>query len=503
MVLALGMISDRARRACSWCSRRRTAPPTPARSGSSAGRSPSRAGAGGHGGDPDLGVRQPAEPHAQPALLPGGGRRVSRLPRRLRALRPAPLSRDHGERRRVHGRSSSAMMWILQLFPGPGPGWRRSTSPSPTWCRRSFPFCWWSPRSRSICCSGASAAGTTGCCRRAWTSRSSRCCSRCSGSSGSSCSRPPRATSSSRPTSGPTWSGPGAGSTGSGSVPEDAARQSRRRRAGPRPGLRGAHRHGVGPDRALVGQRDVAGDAMRSAAARALGSRDSWRSARRTWAARTSGTREPRDPTTSWCTSACPGVVPGIADINVQVVDATPDQVTAMVNLFDATAGTPPPDVARRSARRLVSPPASGSWRRARTASRSPSRERRGPGRPSSPWPPCPTGGSRSTARSASARRARPVPLRRHRDHHRRGGARGRAAARRDPQPPARLARARRDGGSGLIVGLVLLGGWTWWDGEDRGFASGCIGRSPPRPRSWGRARIGRSGSRSWTPGGS
>ncbi len=48
-----------------------------------------------------------------------------------------------------------------------------------------------------------------------------------------------------------------------------------------------------------------------------------------------------------------PGVVPGIADINVQVVDATPEQVTALVNLYDANAGTPPADVAR---------PVGGGW---------------------------------------------------------------------------------------------------------------------------------------------
>jgi hypothetical protein len=44
-----------------------------------------------------------------------------------------------------------------------------------------------------------------------------------------------------------------------------------------------------------------------------------------------------------------PGVVPGIADINVQVIGKQPTQVTAVVNLFDATAGTPPPDIARSS----------------------------------------------------------------------------------------------------------------------------------------------------------
>ena len=41
-----------------------------------------------------------------------------------------------------------------------------------------------------------------------------------------------------------------------------------------------------------------------------------------------------------------PGVIPGIADIQVQVIDAVPAQVTAMVNLFNANAGTPAPDIA-------------------------------------------------------------------------------------------------------------------------------------------------------------
>ena len=53
-----------------------------------------------------------------------------------------------------------------------------------------------------------------------------------------------------------------------------------------------------------------------------------------------------------------PGVIPGIADINVRVVNDVPDQVTALVNLFDATAGTPPPDVA--------TPVAGSDWYHAR-----------------------------------------------------------------------------------------------------------------------------------------
>ena len=41
-----------------------------------------------------------------------------------------------------------------------------------------------------------------------------------------------------------------------------------------------------------------------------------------------------------------PTVIPGIADIQVQVSGEAPSRVTAVVNLFNATAGTPPPDVA-------------------------------------------------------------------------------------------------------------------------------------------------------------
>ena len=43
-----------------------------------------------------------------------------------------------------------------------------------------------------------------------------------------------------------------------------------------------------------------------------------------------------------------PGVDPGIADINVQVVGEQPTQVTAIVNLYNASAGTPPEQYAER-----------------------------------------------------------------------------------------------------------------------------------------------------------
>ena len=72
------------------------------------------------------------------------------------------------------------------------------------------------------------------------------------------------------------------------------------------------------------------------------------------------------------------------------------------------------------------------------------------------------------------------------------------AAVREGVLPPGELPSRRRVLGargamaaSGLIVGLVLLGGWTWWDGEDRGFVermyrpfpteAGVVGAGPHR----------------------
>ena len=54
-----------------------------------------------------------------------------------------------------------------------------------------------------------------------------------------------------------------------------------------------------------------------------------------------------------------PPVVPGIATVNVQVTEQGITRVTAFVNKFDATGGTPPPDVAARD-------PDSPSWYRTR-----------------------------------------------------------------------------------------------------------------------------------------
>jgi len=54
-----------------------------------------------------------------------------------------------------------------------------------------------------------------------------------------------------------------------------------------------------------------------------------------------------------------PPVVPGIATVNVQITEQGITRVTAFVNKFDATGGTPPPDVAIRD-------PDNGSWYRTR-----------------------------------------------------------------------------------------------------------------------------------------
>jgi len=54
-----------------------------------------------------------------------------------------------------------------------------------------------------------------------------------------------------------------------------------------------------------------------------------------------------------------PPVVPGIATVNVQLTESGITRVTAFVNKFDATGGTPPPDVATQDA-------ASPSWYRTR-----------------------------------------------------------------------------------------------------------------------------------------
>jgi hypothetical protein len=167
-----------------------------------------------------------------------------------------------------------------------------------------------------------------------------------------------------------------------------------------------------------------------------------------------------------------PGVIPGIADVEVQVPDDRPEQVTALVNLYDATEGLPPADVAHPV-------PGSDGWYAARL------------------WIMAP-GSNSVTVAVKGAKGAgtavvpvAAVPSRRLPLYRSLGivlGALGvflfagivtvvGAAVREGVVPPgeapspgrvrgARVAMA----GSALVVGLLLLGGWSWWDAEDRGF---------------------------------
>ncbi len=167
-----------------------------------------------------------------------------------------------------------------------------------------------------------------------------------------------------------------------------------------------------------------------------------------------------------------PGVIPGIADINVQVAGEPPEQVTAMVNLFNANAGTPPPDVAKPVKGR-------GGWYATRL------------------WIMAP--GSNSVTVSVRGSKGTgsvivpvaAVPNQRLPLHRSLGvilGALGvflfagivsiaGAAVRESVLPPGESPTARRMwgargamAGTAVFVGLLLLGGWTWWGGEDRGF---------------------------------
>jgi hypothetical protein len=187
-----------------------------------------------------------------------------------------------------------------------------------------------------------------------------------------------------------------------------------------------------------------------------------------------------------------PGVIPGIADINVQVVDARPEQVTAMVNLYNATADTPPPDVAR--------PVGGEGWYATRLWIMAPGsnsvtvavRGAKGTGTAIVPVAAVPS-------RRLPLQRSLGIVL---------GGLGlflfagivtiAGAAVREGVLPPGETPSRRRIwgargamAGSALIVGLLLLGGWTWWDGEDRGFrermyrpfptAATVIGAAPRR----------------------
>jgi hypothetical protein len=167
-----------------------------------------------------------------------------------------------------------------------------------------------------------------------------------------------------------------------------------------------------------------------------------------------------------------PGVIPGIADINVQVVDAKPEQVTAVVNLYNASAGMPPPDVAQPVA-------GAAGWYATRLWIMA-------PGSNSVTVAVRGALGTGSTVVPVAAVPSRRLPL--HRSLGVILGGLGLflfagivtiagAAVREGVLPPGESPSRRRIvgargamAGSALIVGLLLLGGWTWWDGEDRGF---------------------------------
>jgi hypothetical protein len=167
-----------------------------------------------------------------------------------------------------------------------------------------------------------------------------------------------------------------------------------------------------------------------------------------------------------------PGVIPGIAEINVRVADEVPEQVTAMVNLYDATAGTPPPDVARRAG------PAS-DWYATRLWIMAPGSngvtvEVKG------------ARGAGSVIVPVAAVANRRLPLQRSL-----GGILAGlgillfagvvtiagAAVRESVLPPGEAPSRRRIlaaratmAGTAAFFGLLLFGGKTWWDGEDAAF---------------------------------
>ncbi len=167
-----------------------------------------------------------------------------------------------------------------------------------------------------------------------------------------------------------------------------------------------------------------------------------------------------------------PGVIPGVADVDVQVAGAAPDTVTAMVNLYDARAGLPPPDVAHPIA-------GAAGWYGTRLWIMA-------PGSNSVTVTVKGAKGAGTTVVPVAAVPNRRLPLGRWL-----GvilGAAGLflfagivtivgAAVResvlppgRAPDPPRRRAARRAMTGAAALVGLLLLGGWRWWSGEDRAF---------------------------------
>ena len=167
-----------------------------------------------------------------------------------------------------------------------------------------------------------------------------------------------------------------------------------------------------------------------------------------------------------------PGVVPGIADISIQVVGAVPDQVTAMVNLFNASAGSPPPDVAKPA-------PGGGGWYRAPLWIMA-------PGSNSVTVAVKGSKGAGSVVVPVTAVANRRLPLERSLGGILAGlgvflfaglvtitGAAVRESVLRPGESPTRRRIWGARGamvGSAAFVGLLLLGGKVWWDAEDQAF---------------------------------
>jgi hypothetical protein len=166
-----------------------------------------------------------------------------------------------------------------------------------------------------------------------------------------------------------------------------------------------------------------------------------------------------------------PGVVPGIADINVQVVGEQPTRVTAVVNLFDATAGTPPPDIAK--------PVGSGGWYETRLWMMS-------PGSNSVTIDVAGSPGKGSVIVPVAAVESRRLPFERALAYTLAGVGIvlfaglvtiAGAAAREGALPPgvvpipSRVRAGRRVMvGSAALLGLLLWGGKRWWDAQDAAF---------------------------------
>jgi hypothetical protein len=167
-----------------------------------------------------------------------------------------------------------------------------------------------------------------------------------------------------------------------------------------------------------------------------------------------------------------PGVIPGIADVEVQVPDDRPAQVTALVNLYDAIGGLPPPDVAHPLA-------GSDGWYATRLWIMA-------PGSNSVTVTVKGVKGSGTTVVPVAAVPSRRLPL-----YRSLGIVLGGlgvflfagivtvigAAVREGVVPPGEAPGAGRVRGarvamaaSALVVALLLLGGWTWWGAEDQAF---------------------------------